>query len=33
VPDTTRARTELGLDEWIGFEDGVRRTLRWATHP
>jgi nucleoside-diphosphate-sugar epimerase len=33
VPDTTRARTELGLDEWIGFEDGVRRTLRWAAHP
>ena len=30
VPDTSRARTELGLDEWIGFEDGVRRTLAWA---
>lgn len=30
VPDTSRARAELGLDEWIGFEDGVRRTLRWA---
>lgn len=32
VPDTSRARGELGLDEWIGLEDGIRRTLRWATH-
>ncbi len=30
VPDTSRARSELGLEEWIGFEEGVRRTLRWA---
>jgi nucleoside-diphosphate-sugar epimerase len=30
VPDTSRARDELGLNEWIGFEDGVRRTLQWA---
>ena len=30
VPDTSRARDELGLDDWIGFEEGVRRTLQWA---
>jgi dTDP-glucose 4,6-dehydratase len=30
VPDTSRARTELGLEDWIGFEEGVRRTLEWA---
>ena len=30
VPDASRARSELGLEEWIGFEDGVRRTLQWA---
>jgi nucleoside-diphosphate-sugar epimerase len=30
VPGTSRARSELGLQEWIGFEDGVRRTLQWA---
>ena len=30
VPGTARARSELGLEEWIGFEDGVRRTLQWA---
>jgi nucleoside-diphosphate-sugar epimerase len=31
VPDTSRARTELGLEDWIGLEEGVRRTLTWAT--
>jgi len=30
VPDTSRARGELGVDEWIGLEEGVRRTLGWA---
>jgi nucleoside-diphosphate-sugar epimerase len=30
VPDTTRARCELGLKERIELEDGVRRTLDWA---
>jgi nucleoside-diphosphate-sugar epimerase len=31
VPDTSRARTELGLEDWIGLEEGVRRTLAWAS--
>ena len=26
VPDTTRARTELGLAQWISIEEGIRRT-------
>ena len=30
VPDTSRARSELGLEDWIGLEEGVRRTLAWA---
>jgi dTDP-glucose 4,6-dehydratase len=30
VPDTSRAQSELGLAEWIGLEDAVRRTLDWA---
>ena len=30
VPDTSRARTELGLEDWVGLEEGVRRTLAWA---
>jgi nucleoside-diphosphate-sugar epimerase len=30
VPDTSRAHSELGLEEWISFEEGVRRTLEWA---
>jgi dTDP-glucose 4,6-dehydratase len=29
VPDTSRARKELGLEEWIGVEEGIRRTARW----
>jgi dTDP-glucose 4,6-dehydratase len=29
VPSTRRARTELGLDAWIGLDDGIARTLRW----
>lgn len=29
VPDTTRARTELGLRETVGLDDAIRRTLAW----
>ena len=29
VPDTTRARMELGLDELIPLEEAVRRTAKW----
>jgi dTDP-glucose 4,6-dehydratase len=29
VPDTARAREELGLETWISFEDAVSSTLAW----
>ena len=29
VPSTARIRTELGVDEGITLEDGLRRTLEW----
>ena len=29
VPDTGRARRELGLDEWTRLEDAVGRTVAW----
>ena len=29
VPSTERARVELGLEETVGFDEAVRRTLRW----
>jgi len=29
VPDTTRARVELGLQEWIPLEEAIRRTADW----
>lgn len=29
IPSTERAKTELGLDEWIGLADAVERTVRW----
>ena len=29
VPDTTRARTELGLEAWIPLEEAIQRTAAW----
>ncbi|MDO8682992.1 MAG: NAD-dependent epimerase/dehydratase family protein [Armatimonadota bacterium] len=29
APSTQRARTELGLDCWIGLEESIRRTVAW----
>jgi dTDP-glucose 4,6-dehydratase len=29
APATARARTELGLEEWTPFDEGLRRTLAW----
>jgi nucleoside-diphosphate-sugar epimerase len=29
VPDTSRARDELGLEAWTGFESGLARTWQW----
>jgi dTDP-glucose 4,6-dehydratase len=29
VPSVERARTELGLEPWIGLEEGVRRMYAW----
>jgi dTDP-glucose 4,6-dehydratase len=33
-PDITLARTELGWEPSVGFEEGLQRTLAWfARHP
>jgi dTDP-glucose 4,6-dehydratase len=29
IPDTTRAEQELGLREWIGLDEAIRRTVKW----
>jgi nucleoside-diphosphate-sugar epimerase len=29
VPSTQQARQELGLQEWIGLEEGLRRMVQW----
>jgi nucleoside-diphosphate-sugar epimerase len=29
VPDTGRARLELGLGEWVSLEEAIRRTAEW----
>jgi nucleoside-diphosphate-sugar epimerase len=29
VPDTSRARDELGLDAWTGFDEALSRTWTW----
>jgi len=31
VPSTGRARSELGLEEWIDLREGIRRTAAWHT--
>ncbi|MGO9229802.1 MAG: NAD-dependent epimerase/dehydratase family protein [Bryobacteraceae bacterium] len=31
VPSVERARAELGLDQWISLEEGLRRMYRWHT--
>jgi dTDP-glucose 4,6-dehydratase len=33
VPSIARARTELGLEPWIGLEEGVRRMFNWHDSP
>ena len=30
VPDVTKARKELGLDNYVELPEAVRRTLRWT---
>lgn len=32
IPSAQRAKSELGLETWIGLEEALRRTLRWASH-
>lgn len=29
VPDTQRARSELGLEAWVPLEEAIRKTARW----
>jgi dTDP-glucose 4,6-dehydratase len=29
VPSTERARVELGLETWVGLEEGIRRSCAW----
>ncbi len=33
VPDTARARRELGLEQWISLDEAIRRTAQWHASP
>lgn len=33
VPDTSRARRELGLEQWIPLQEAIRRTASWHRTP
>ena len=33
VPDTARARRELGLEQWISLDEAIRRTAHWRRSP
>ena len=33
VPDTARARRELGLEQWISLDEAIRRTAQWHGSP
>jgi dTDP-glucose 4,6-dehydratase len=33
VPNTTRARMELGVSSTVGLDEAIRRTLAWHRRP